>query len=348
LPGFLRHLAVKGARQMTKAAKDRRPRAYPAPEFPPRKPKLFAKTPPAIFPVILGLLGLGLALRKGLAVLDLPGGLVEAALGALLALWGFAVLALVAKLLRRFASLGEDMRVLPGRAGLAAASMSGMAAAAVLLPYAPGLAAFLAFAALVAHGLLAVLLIATLLKLPPEARGVNPTLHLAFVGFIVAAVPLAQLGQTGVATAILWPSMAAAALIWGISLAQLIRSIPPAPLRPLLAIHLAPAALFTTVAALTDQPILAQAFAAFGAVILLALLAALRWITASGFSPLWGAFTFPLAAYASALLTLGGAWTWPGVALLLLALGAVPAIAWHVLKLWPGGRLAAKTNAAEA
>lgn len=337
---------------MTDTAKDRRPRAYPAPEFPPRKPKLFAKTPPAIFPVILGLLGLGLALRKGMAVLGLADGLLaglaEAALGALLALWLFAVAALVAKALRRFGSLGEDMKVLPGRAGLAAASMSGMAAAAVLVPYAPRLAAFLAFAAFVAHGLLALLLIATLARLPAEARGVNPALHLAFVGFIVAAVPLAQLGQTGLAMAILWPSMGMAALIWGISLAQLIRSIPPAPLRPLLAIHLAPAALFTTVAALTGQMILAQSFAAFGAVILLALLAALRWITAAGLSPLWGAFTFPLAAYASALLTLGGVWTWPGLAVLALALAAVPAIAWQVLKLWPGGRLAARTNAAEA
>ena len=41
--------------------KPQRPKAFPPPEFPPRKPKLFAKTPPAIFPVVLGLLGLGLA-----------------------------------------------------------------------------------------------------------------------------------------------------------------------------------------------------------------------------------------------------------------------------------------------
>jgi hypothetical protein len=33
---------------------------------------------------------------------------------------------------------------------------------------------------------------------------------------------------------------------------------------------------------------------------------------------------------------------------LVLALGIVPAIAWNVLKLWPGNRLATKTNAAEA
>ena len=31
-----------------------------------------------------------------------------------------------------------------------------------------------------------------------------------------------------------------------------------------------------------------------------------------------------------------------------MAAAVVPVIAWNVLKLWPGGRLAAKTNAAEA
>jgi integral membrane sensor domain MASE1 len=55
-----------------------------------------------------------------------------------------------------------------------------------------------------------------------------------------------------------------------------------------------------------------------------------------------------LTALAGAVLTLGGTWEWPGLFLLVLALGIVPAIAWNVLKLWPGNRLAMKTNAAEA
>lgn len=333
---------------MPEIQKDRRPRSYPAPEFPPRKPKLFAKTPPAIFPVLLGLFGLGLALRRALAALEVPGGLVEAALGALMVLWVVAVVALKVKVIRRFAVLAEDMRVLPGRAGLAAATMSGMAAASVLVPYAPRLALVLVLAALLAHLVMALLLLTVLSKLPAEARSVNPALHLAFVGFIVGALPLAQLGYVEPARWLLWATLPIAALIWGISLAQLIRTIPPAPLRPLLAIHLAPAALFASTAALTDQPVLAQSFAAFGSVILLALLASARWLTASGFTPLWGAFTFPLAAFASALITLGGRWEVPGLLLAAAGLCVIPAIAWNVLKLWPGNRLAAKTNAAEA
>lgn len=327
---------------------NRRPKAFPPPEFPPRKPKLFARTPPALFPVLLGLIGLGLALRRGLAGQDLPAGLVEALIGALVVGWAFVLLAFAVKIGRRPEVVAEDLRVLPGRAGMAAGSMSVMAMAGLLLPYAPGVAFGLLWLGLALHLVLAGLLIRVLIALPPEARGVNPGWHLAFVGFIVAAVPAAQMGQTALASALLWITLPVAALIWGLSLAQLIGRIPPAPLRPLLAIHLAPAALFAMVAAQIGQPVLAQAFAAFGAVILLALLAAARWITAAGFSALWGAFTFPLAAYASALLTLGGGWAIPGKLVLGLAFLTIPPIAWKVLKLWPAGRLAAKTNAAEA
>lgn len=325
-----------------------RPKAFPPPEFPPRKPKLFARTPPAVFPVLLGLIGLALALRRGVAGFDLASGLVEALVGALVVGWAFALLAFAVKIGRRPGVVAEDLRVLPGRAGMAAASMSVMAMAAALLPYAPGLAFALLWLGLALHAVLAALLIRVLVALPPEARGVNPGWHLAFVGFIVAAVPAAQLGQVALASALLWITLPIAALIWGLSLAQLIGRIPPAPLRPLLAIHLAPAALFATVAALIGQPVMAQAFAGFGAVILLALLAAARWITAAGFSALWGAFTFPLAAYSTALLVLGGAWGMAGNVVLGLAFVTIPPIAWKVLKLWPGGALAAKTNAAEA
>ena len=337
---------------MTEPAADRRPHSYPAPEFPPRKPKLFARTPPAIFPSILGLLGLGLAARKGAEVLGLDqsplGGLVEAALGGLMILWLLAIIALLGKILRRVGVLIEDLRALPGRAGLSAATMSGMAAATVLVPYAPRLALGLSVAALALHGVMAVILIVTLARLAPEARSVSPVFHLAFVAFILGALPLAQLGALAAATAIFWATLVVASAIWTISLWQLMRTSPPAPLRPLLAIHLAPAALLSLVAGQIGLPMLAFGFAAFGMVIFLALLAALRWITVAGFSPLWGAFTFPVTALAGALLTLGGTWEWPGLFLLVLALGIVPAIAWNVLKLWPGNRLAMKTNAAEA
>ncbi len=325
-----------------------RPKMYPPPEFPPRRPARFAKTPPAIFPVVLGTLGLVLALRKAAGALDLPQAPVDLLAGLAVALWGFAAFAYAAKLARRPGVLWEDMRVLPGRAGLAAGTAGLLAVAAVLVPYAPGVARFVLFAGLGLHGLLALAVVRALLALPPEARGVNPAWHLSFVGFIIGGLSAAPLGHEALAQGLLWATLPVAGVIWGISLAQLVRRVPPAPLRPLLAIHVAPAALFSLVAGLTGQAMLALAFAALGVVILLALLAAGRWVAEAGFSALWGAFTFPLGALASALLGLDGAMLWTGVAVLIAALGVVPYVLWRVVKMWPTGTLAAKTNAAEA
>ncbi|OYU39318.1 MAG: tellurium resistance protein [Pseudorhodobacter sp. PARRP1] len=326
----------------------RRPKAYPPPEFPPRKPKLFAKMPPAIFPVVLGVLGLGLALREAAVVLALPGGLVEAALGAALGFWAFATVALLCKIARRPSVLLDDLRVLPGRAGMAACSLSAMLAAAVLVPYAPGVAYGVMVVALVAHGLLAALVIWQIARSPRAQRVVTPVWHLSFVGGIVAAVPALALGRAELAQVLMWGALPIAALIWGASLAQMIGRIPPAPLRPLLALHLFPAAVFSLVASGLGQGILAQSFAAFGGVILLALLLGLRWVTAAGFSALWGSFAFPLVAYAAALIGLGGQVQQIGMGLLAAAVVVVLGVAWKVVAMWPTGKLAAKTNAAEA
>lgn len=326
----------------------RRPRAYPPPEFPPRKPKLFARTPPAIFPVLLGLEGLALALRRAAELIGWSQGPLEALTGALLVGVAFALLALAVKIARRPAVVLQDMAAITGKAGYAAASMTVMAAAGLLAPYGQTIAFAVLIAGLALHGAQAVIVILVLLRGPAEARGATPVWHLNFTGFIVGGMAALALQETALAQVILLATLPVAALIWGLSLAQLIARIPPAPLRPLLAIHLAPAALFAIVAEGCGQPLLATAFAGFGAVILLALLAAIRWITASGFSPIWGAFTFPLTAATSAALGLPAPWHWAGMALLILSLGTVPAIGWHILKLWPAGRLAAKTNAAEA
>ncbi|MGB4826375.1 MAG: tellurium resistance protein, partial [Paracoccaceae bacterium] len=67
-----------------------RPKQYPPPEFPPRRVARFARTPPAVFSVILGAIGLVLALRRGFAVLDLPQAPVDLLAGLALALWVFA------------------------------------------------------------------------------------------------------------------------------------------------------------------------------------------------------------------------------------------------------------------
>lgn len=325
-----------------------RPRMFPPPEFPPRRPARFARMPPAVFPVLLGFLGLTLALRAGFGVMGWPMALPDLVGGVALAFWVFGAFGYGAKLARRPGVLLDDLKVVPARGGLAAGTMGGMAAAGVLAPFAPLVATILLAVALVLHLALLGVIVRALSKAPPEARGLNPGWHLVFVGPVVGAVSAVILGLPWLATVIFWPTAAAAVLIWAASAAQMARKLPPPPLRPLLAIHLAPASLLASVAALTGMQGLAMGFGALGVAIFVALAVSVRWVTAAGFSPLWGAFTFPLAAFAAAMIRLGGAWAGFGLGMLALAAVAVPAIGWGVLRMWPKGTLAAKTNAAEA
>lgn len=325
-----------------------RPKMYPPPEFPPRRAKLFGRTPPVVFPVILGLLGLVLALRAGLAAAALPAGPADLLAGVAVALWVFAVVAYGAKLLRRPGAIMEDLRVLPARGGIAAATMGGMAVAAIVAPFAPTLGWTVLVVALVAHVSHAALLLVLLWRLPAEARVMNPTFHMTLVGPIVGGIAAAALGNPVLASLLFVATLPIAAVIWAISILRLRTDQPPAPLRPLLAIHLAPAAVLASVAGVIGQDRYELALLVFALIIAAGLLVKLRWIMAAGMSPLWGAFSFPLAALTGAMLGRGGAWAVPGLAMLAVSLATIPALVWLVLKDWPGGKLAARTNAAEA
>lgn len=318
----------------------------PPPLFPLARPPRFARMPPAVFPALLGVLGLGLAWRRALVAFGQGQDPADLILGMAALLWAFAVFAYLAKLRQRAGTLAEDLRVLPGRSGLAAASMGGMAVAAALAPLAPLAAQLLLVASLATHAALAVMLVTILRRLPAQARPVDPAWHLSFTGFIVGGVAACDLGWTPLADLLLFATLPVAALIWGASLWQFLRADTPPPLRPLLTIHLAPAALFATVAALLGHDAVALASLGLGGALALALLVRLRWLTAAGFSPMWGAFTFPLAAYTSALILNGLATA--GAVLLAMASVAIPVIAWKILTLWGAGSLAAKTNAAQA
>lgn len=327
---------------------DPRPRRFPPPEFPARRPTLFARTPPAIFSPLLGFLVLAMALHLALERLRLHAGAAELVAGVAVALWLFAAVAYLGKLARRPGVVVEDLRVLPGRTGLAAMTMGGMVAAGLIAPYLPVAALSLLLASLVGHAVLALLLIRLLIALPRPGREVNPTWHVSFVGFIAAAPGLFALNLPGLAEALFWAVLPVAVGIWVLSGLQFIRSVPPAPLRPLLAIHAAPAALLATMAALLGKPDAAIGFLALASVYALALALSVRWLVAFGPSPLWGSFTFPLAALANAMLVMGANWDLPGLILVVVCAGVIPAILWWVWKRWPGGKLASLTNAAEA
>ncbi len=249
-------------------------------------PGLWRRTPPAIFPPIFGLFGLGLGWRAAGSVVS------DLILGAVTILFVFALVAYLAKPLRRPGVLIEEMQVLPGRAGLAAASLSLMLMAATLAPFMPELARVIAMSAFMLHVALVVLLVHVLRTGPREGRVVTPVFHLSFVGFIIGGVTANALGYHDVAKWIIWSTVLPAGVIWGISARQLINRAPPAPLRPLLAIHLAPACLFTIVAQGAGMHSAALGFSALAAAIFTVLLVSARWLTEGGFSALWGRSPF--------------------------------------------------------
>ncbi|WP_415182961.1 tellurium resistance protein [Phaeovulum sp.] len=309
---------------------------------------LWRRTPPAIFPPILGLLGLALAWRRGAGEFGVPQGAADMLMGAVTLLFIFSTITYVAKLMRRPAVVNDDLKVLPGRAGLAAGVLCLYLFAGALTPFSAEQARPVLILGLAVHLVLALLLVRLFITGPAEQRRVTPVWHLSFTGFIVAAMVAQGLGLSGLTWGLFWLSLLVAVLIWVISADQFRRLRVPAPLRPLLAIHLAPASLLGVVALGMGMPGLALGFGVLSVLLLAAMVLGVRWLLAAGFSPLWGALTFPLAATANFWVALGGAWRIPGGILLVLATLIIVPIAVQVLKLWAKGQLAVKTNAAIA
>lgn len=326
------------------------PRPMPAPP----RVQPFRRVPAAIFPPVLGLLGLAMAWRSGVAVFGLPAAPAELLAGIATAVFGFCLAAYAVKLALRPAVLAGDLATLPGRTGIAALAVALMVEAALLAPLAalPARAALAlgatAFVALAAHALRQRILGA-------DTTGpATPALHLVFVGIVVApgaAVPL------GMAPAIIpwlvWYCALAALLITALTgRALLARQGAPA-LRPLQTIHLAPPAFVATGAFLTGQAPLAWTALGWTALVFGVLAARARWMTEGGFGPFWSAFTFPASAFAGALLAgarVSGSPTLraAGALALVTATLIVLPVLYRVLRLWASGMLAERTNAATA
>lgn len=325
----------------------------PPPALPPRVAR-FRRVPPAIFPAVLGLLGLLLAWRHAVRVFGLPPALVDMATGMVTLLFLGCAAAYAMKVALRPGVAAEDARTLPGRTGLAALAVCAMAQAALLAGWSAPFATLIL--ALGAAGLL----VLALLVLPKRLRGTDtagpltPAMHLVFVGFVlipVAAVPL-DIARPVLGWVLVYCTLAAA-IITALTVRPLISGSGAPPLRPLQTIHLAPPAFLASGAVLTGYP--AAAPFALGWAILLAaiLLWRVRWLTEGDFSGFWSALTFPVTGFAGALMVVSEALGSEalralGGVILVAATLYIPVIAFRVLKLWANGMLAAKTNAAIA
>jgi tellurite resistance protein len=312
---------------------------------------LWRATPLAIFPPILGLFGIGLAWRAASAHLGAPAWIGEMWLGAVCLLYIFAGIAFKAKVLRRPSALLDDAKILPGRAGLSAMTAAMFLFAATMVPYWTLGANIVLFAGLFAHAVGAAIIIRALILGPAEQRRVTPVWHLSFVGFIIAPVAAVPLGWIDLSVVIYATTLPIAAAIWLISALQFMRAGVPAPLRPLLAIHMAPVSLFGIVSVLLGYYPVGLAFGWLGLTGLLVCLLGARYLTASGFSPMWGAFTFPMAAFANLMFMVALIMPMPfryigGIELALATL-AVGYIAYRIMQMWMKGTLSKLTNASE-
>lgn len=315
------------------------------------RPRFGDHTPPAIFPTVLGLQGLALAWMRAAGTFNLPIEIGQLLLGVSVSILVFTSASYALKFMRRPGVFAEDIRVLPGRTGLTTMFLAYYAAAAGLTNAFPSWAPVFFGIGFLGHVALVAGILSFFEGAPPEQRQVNPAWHLHFVGFIVGAMAAVPMGLTTLATVIFFPTLFMAAVIWAVSFVQFLRASPPPPLRPMLAIHLAPASLLGIVAGLLGFVQIATFMGALGGVLLLAMILGARYLTKAGFSPLWGSFTFPVASFATLCMMLsatGPSWLFRPVAgvVLVAATLMIPYIAYRVFQAWAKGRLSAATNAA--
>lgn len=306
------------------------------------------RVPPAIFVPVMGILGLGLAFRQAAWHWPPLAPVSELILGAASLLTLVALAAYGMKVGRRPGVLVEELAVLPGRLGLSALAVCLYLMAAAVGSFLPATGwLFLGLGLSVQAGVM-LGMTRFFLRQPPQARRMSAAGQIYFTSPIVAALAAITLGATGLAQGLAVASLAAALVNWGLGASGLWRGGPSAPLRPLVMLHLAAASVAGAVALGLGWNLLAEGLALLSVLMAIALALALPSLTEAPFSALWGAFTFPVAATAGFWLAHGGPLLWPGAALLAVASLVVPVIAFRILKLWLGGQLAIKTNAASA
>lgn len=317
-----------------------------------KKYHLWRRTPPAIFPVALGFMGLALAWRNAAEVVPIPREIGDLMLGLATAYFLFFAVSYVAKVMARPSVVFDDLKMPSARAGVAAFPMAIMLLAAALLPFGIEARAVWWFGVgtyYIATGLVAW----SILTGPPEGRKLSPFQYLAFVGPVVgpiAGIPL------GYATASFWLTMFALVPYVIITFGyypRLFRVRPAVPLRPSLTIVLAATSLFGLSFGLLDMEVPFHFFHWLATGIALVLLSSSLWLTEGGWNPVWGSFTFPAATFMHleilAMQRNEGFIAMAGlVSTMVIGTPLILYIVWMSSKVWIRGELAKISGAATA
>lgn len=178
------------------------------------------------------------------------------------------------------------------------------------------------------------------------AEQVTPALYLPTVaGGFVGAMALQGLGLHGWAVLLFGVGLGAWALLEARILHRLFAGPLPLPLRPTLGLELAPTSVGALALAVLWPQLPADALLValgIGTGPALAVLARWRWWTETPFSPGFWSFSFPVAAYAGAIVEAvhrGGWPLLPAWLAVLLATAVIAYLAWRTLGLALAGRL---------
>lgn len=311
---------------------------------------LWKRTPPAIFPVCLGYMGLALAWRGSAEVLPIPSFIGGILLGLSTAFFLYFLAFYIAKLIGRPSVILEDLKVPPLRAGVAAIPMSMMLLAAALLPFNISVPQVW-WTGVIMQYITTFAVIHAIWKDPPEKRAFSPFMYLTFVGPVVGPIAGIKLGY---ATESLWLTIGALIAFVVITVGYAIRLtkvVPVQPLRPSLAIVLAPVSLFALSFGLLGMEGLFAFFYWLSWVVFAVLVALLPWMTKGGWTPMWGALTFPFAAFTNVqILAVSKGYDFIAEVGVILGLAVATPIVFYVLyratMAWVTGALSEKSGAA--
>ena len=314
-------------------------------------PEFWLRTPPVLFPCLLGFIGLGLAWRRAAEVWPVSPWIGEGILLVSCLLFMVTGTSYHMKLSLRPSVIFEDLKLGPARGAVSAGSMCLMLYATALTPYLYELAQLCWWLAVLQHAGYMICVTLALAKSDAQLSELNPTLILPFVGYIVASIGGPDLGYATLSGFFLMATMPGCIFIIIKSLLNLKKYGVNKTLRPSYFIILAPLSIYG-IGSFNIWP--TESYTVFWYLALtcgLCMTPFLGWFSKGGWSPAWGAFTFPLSTFAGVMLTgvqsnFGLVAQAGSILSLALASLVIPYVVWKTYRHWMAGKLAQATGAA--
>ena len=292
-----------------------------------RSQKSLAHLPIGLLAIPLGLGGLGLAWRHMAEAHPALRPVGEALMALTALVWAALVTLHAIRALAHPHAVREDWQH-PFRASfIGAASIGMMLTAAALTPHLPGLARAVLLLAVILHLGIGLSLLARVMRGAGSPAMLAPPLMIPLVGNVLAPIFCAPLGLVPLG----WMLFGIGMLLWlglqPLLYARIFAGPLPPPMRPSLAILIAPPAVGAlAMDALGGPPQAVWALYGLAAFVFALVLMALRSMVAGGFGLGFWAFTFPLAAFSTITMKLGPGWTgWVMLALTTIVIGLIAA-----------------------